>query len=387
MIVSGLVKDAKTDTPHPGAKVSLYIGTEELAVISSDDRGEFTHSVDASYIGKTLTCRVEKEGYKTKKETKKVEQDEVHLEIELTPEETQQIEFSLNIKDSKGNPLNGVRVSLDLDTEQVGSGRSDENGLFKMTLRPDLGDKTLEYTAKRLLYKTETGQIQIEKETSAEITMKKIVFPLWAKIAAGIVAAVIVVAIVIYCINGRKEPPKERPNLELVSLGVSPTKTRDGARITLKYELKLEKMDERVLPTFKLAATVAKRSNIHAIDPNNFRRIRRRIRTVGGTTLDPELERIDLIDRRLGPHREVVRADPRLAKLVVPVPLHEWELKPDKWDELESKGKITDTQIVRIPSGLEAGTWVLWVRADVKGDVEESKEGDNVKSRRIAIVD
>jgi hypothetical protein len=99
-----------------------------------------------------------------------------------------------------------------------------------MTLRPDLVGKTLKYTAKRLFYETETGQIQIEKkENSAEITMKRIVFPLWAKIAAGIAAAVIVVAVVIYF--WPKNGQNELPDLIIESLTHAPANPTTSDKI------------------------------------------------------------------------------------------------------------------------------------------------------------
>jgi hypothetical protein len=198
MIVTGTVKDATTNTPIPGATVSLYIGADELAVVPSDDKGEFVLSREASYIGQVLTCKVAKEKYQTKEVTHKIDQDEIHLEIKLGHEPVEKdVEVRFSIKDEEENPLEGVNITLDVEAEQVGTGRSDKAGLFETTLRSELEGKTLKYTAKRLWYKTETGQIQLKKETSTEITMKKIVFPLWAKIAAGIAAGIVAVVIVV----------------------------------------------------------------------------------------------------------------------------------------------------------------------------------------------
>lgn len=173
MNVYGMVRDAAEGVPLPGAKVRLYIGEEELAVIPSDDKGEFTNSVEASYIGQTLTCQVEKEKYKTKKITHKIEQDEVRLEIKLEPELEKEIEVRFSIKDEKGNPSEGVNITLEVEGEQFGTGRSDKAGLFETTLRPDLEGKTLNYKAELAGYELVKDQVQLEKDTSCQITMTR----------------------------------------------------------------------------------------------------------------------------------------------------------------------------------------------------------------------
>lgn len=226
MHVYGTVRDAAEGAPLPGAKVSLYIGEEELAVISSDEKGEFLHSVEASYIGQTLTCQVEKEKYQTKKVTHKIEQGEVRLAIELTSIE-QKIEFSLNIKDEEGNPLEGVDITLEVDGEQVGTGHSDKAGLFETTLRPDLKGKTLNYKAEFKSYESVKGEVQLEKETSCQIKLEKLPIPRpsrkWLKIAVGIAALVIVVLIVVSLLI-------PRPGLTFT---VNPERARRGEEVVL----------------------------------------------------------------------------------------------------------------------------------------------------------
>jgi hypothetical protein len=179
MDVNGVVRDAADSSLLPGAKVSLYIGEEELAVIPSNDKGEFSYSRAVSYISKILTCQVEKEKYQVKKETHKIEQDEVRLEIKLLRDvpPPKEIEVRFGIKDEAGNPLEGVNFTLDVAAEQFGTGRSDKAGLFETTLRPDLEGKTLNYKAELADYELVKDQVKLEKRTSCQITMKKIPIP------------------------------------------------------------------------------------------------------------------------------------------------------------------------------------------------------------------
>ena len=57
MKVFGTVKDAATEVPLPGAKISLYVREDELAVLQSDSEGKFEHKSEAQYIGEILKCK------------------------------------------------------------------------------------------------------------------------------------------------------------------------------------------------------------------------------------------------------------------------------------------------------------------------------------------
>ncbi len=73
MKVIGIIKDAAKEMPIASAKVALYIREKELAVLYSDSEGKFEHKEAAQYIGETLICRVQKEGFKTQEVSHKIE--------------------------------------------------------------------------------------------------------------------------------------------------------------------------------------------------------------------------------------------------------------------------------------------------------------------------
>jgi hypothetical protein len=216
MKVFGIIKDAAKEMPIASAKVALYIREKELAVLYSDSEGKFEHKEAAQYIGETLICRVQKEGFKTQEVSHKIDQEEVQLDIELVPIEEEKIEVTINVKDEKQNPLERVSISLEIDGNRVGTGFSDKSGIFKIKLNPDFEGKTIKYKAELGGFELASGDIQLKKETSFEITMKSKAVPTpppeptppskWPKIAIG-VAAVIVAAIIIYLVI----PPKSRP--------------------------------------------------------------------------------------------------------------------------------------------------------------------------------
>jgi uncharacterized RDD family membrane protein YckC len=209
MDVKGMVRDAVDGTALPSARISLYIGGGELAVIPSDDKGEFALSREASYIGKILTCQVEKEQYQTKKVTHKIEQDEVRLEIKLLKKEVspppppppptpKEIEVRFDVKDEKSNPLEGVNIILEVETEQVGTGHSDKAGLYEATLRSDLKGKTLNYEAKMKGYKLAKGEVKLGEVTTCHIVMKNINMDyagFWKRFAAVIIDYLIIMAL------------------------------------------------------------------------------------------------------------------------------------------------------------------------------------------------
>ena len=184
MDIQGTVKDALKNTPLPEAKIILYVGKKELAVLYSDSKGKFEHKETASYVGQTLICHVEKAEYKTKKVTCRIKKDQNPVKIELDPEK---IGFSLSLKDKKGNPLDGVKITLEVNGEQVGVGFSDKHGLFTTTLSTDLEGKKLDYKAKLKGFELLKDQVQLEKATSCEIAMEKGFWPLLTKIAVGVV--------------------------------------------------------------------------------------------------------------------------------------------------------------------------------------------------------
>ena len=61
MRVFGIVKEAEKEKPIKNAKVSLFVGEQELAMIYTDNKGEFEHNVAESYIGETLIYEIEKD--------------------------------------------------------------------------------------------------------------------------------------------------------------------------------------------------------------------------------------------------------------------------------------------------------------------------------------
>jgi hypothetical protein len=87
MKVFGTVKDASKEEHLSGAKVAIFVGSKELAVLFSDTEGRFEHKETTDYAGKTLVCKVEKEGFIPQEVSYEIEKEEVQLEIELVAKE------------------------------------------------------------------------------------------------------------------------------------------------------------------------------------------------------------------------------------------------------------------------------------------------------------
>ena len=173
MKVLGIVKDAATEVPLPGAKIRLYVREEELAVLQSDSEGKFRHESESQYLGEILICKVEKAGYEPQKVIQEFEEDEVTLAIKLVPKKEEKIELTVNLKDEKRTPLKGVNISLEVSGEGVGVGVSDKDGIFKISLSPDFEGKTINYDAELAGFELASGALLLKKETSHKITMKK----------------------------------------------------------------------------------------------------------------------------------------------------------------------------------------------------------------------
>ena len=239
----GTVKDAVTGMPLSGAKIILYIWEKELAVLYTDSKGEFEHKEADQYIGEILICKVEKDGYEPQRVMQEFEEDEVNLAIKLVPAE-EKLELKLNLKDEKRNPLKGVKITLEVQGEQVGVGLSDKNGIFKITLSPDLKDKTINYKAELGGFEFVEGEIPLKSETSV-ITLKSAVSEKWLMTAAGKIvvgavgtAAVILAAIIISQIVFPEPPNIQAPNIQPPNIHyfeAEPSVIREGGHSTLSW--------------------------------------------------------------------------------------------------------------------------------------------------------
>ena len=244
----GTVKDAVTGMPLSGAKIILYIWEKELAVLYTDSKGEFEHKEADQYIGEILICKVEKDGYEPQRVMQEFEEDEVNLAIKLVPAE-EKLELKLNLKDEKRNPLKGVKITLEVQGEQVGVGLSDKNGIFKITLSPDLKDKTINYKAELGGFEFVEGEIPLKSETSV-ITLKSAVSEKWLMTAAGKIvvgavgtAAVILAAIIISQIVFPEPPNIQPPNIQAPNIQppnihyfeAEPSVIREGGHSTLSW--------------------------------------------------------------------------------------------------------------------------------------------------------
>jgi len=87
MEITGSVRNAKTKEPLGEAKITLSVGTTEMASLYSDEKGYFAHEETTDYIGETLTCVAEKEGFKTKTLTHTIEEQIIPLEIAMEEED------------------------------------------------------------------------------------------------------------------------------------------------------------------------------------------------------------------------------------------------------------------------------------------------------------
>ena len=86
MKIYGIITDAAEEKPLAKSKVVLYIGEIELVTFYSDKEGKFEveQKLD-QHIGETLICHVEKDNFKPREVTYKIEDEDIRLDIELVP--------------------------------------------------------------------------------------------------------------------------------------------------------------------------------------------------------------------------------------------------------------------------------------------------------------
>jgi hypothetical protein len=172
------------------------------------------------------------------------EEDEVTLAIKLVPGEEEKIELTVNLKDEKRTPLKGVKVSLEVSGEGVGVGISDNDGIFKISLSPDLEGRTINYKAELAGFVLASGAVLLKRETYHEITMKKITMKKppaqpsnrkWLKIAA-LVAGIAIVILAVMIIWPTIKP--EKPEIKYFE--ASPSKISAGESSTLRWSVSLD---------------------------------------------------------------------------------------------------------------------------------------------------
>ena len=83
MKITGTAISARTKEPLGEAKITLSVGTTEMASLYSDGKGYFAHEESTDYIGETLTCIAEKEGFKTKTLTRTIAEQIIPVEIAM----------------------------------------------------------------------------------------------------------------------------------------------------------------------------------------------------------------------------------------------------------------------------------------------------------------
>ena len=83
MKITGTAISARTKEPLGEAKITLSVGTTEMASLYSDGKGYFAHEESTDYIGETLTCTAEKEGFKTKTLTRTIAEQIIPVEIAM----------------------------------------------------------------------------------------------------------------------------------------------------------------------------------------------------------------------------------------------------------------------------------------------------------------
>jgi hypothetical protein len=165
MKITGSIRNQRTKEPIPTAHIVLSVGTTELAGFYSDKEGLFEYEVSEDYKGQILICSVDKEGFKAKAVEQELKEERIILNIEL---EEERIEISGVVRNQKDNkPIEGVSISLKVDSESLPSVTSNSEGKFRLSIPSNYLSQTLEYTAEKKYFKTTTGMQKIERKTIA----------------------------------------------------------------------------------------------------------------------------------------------------------------------------------------------------------------------------
>jgi hypothetical protein len=126
----------------------------ELAVLYSDSEGRLMYEETIYGVGKTLVCRVEKSGYEERTMTRLLDQDEISLQFDLTPQPEKavakealipekgttsktEMKIRLLLTDQNGRPVPSVNVTCEVLGFKVSRGVSTSDGVIDLSLRPE----------------------------------------------------------------------------------------------------------------------------------------------------------------------------------------------------------------------------------------------------------
>lgn len=172
MIVKGNIKNEETGAPVIDAQISIKINDITFFEGKSIKEGLFEKSDDGNFIGATLTCRVEMEGFKIWETQFEIEAEEHDIQVALKPQE---IKLKIKIADQKGQSIAGAKISFSSNAEGYAwEGVSGSNGEYiAPPNKLEFGD-IVNFTVNLIGFKQSTGSISIEQENSLTIKMTQI---------------------------------------------------------------------------------------------------------------------------------------------------------------------------------------------------------------------
>ncbi len=127
MKIAGTIRDAVSNSPLERAKITLEIEGDIIGILISDPEGLFEYVVMGDFIGQTLTCKAEKEGYDTKIIEYDIEESDLTFEIEMVPVGIR-VEGTVMDSTSK-TALDNVKLDFSVGTETT-TLHSDFEGRF-----------------------------------------------------------------------------------------------------------------------------------------------------------------------------------------------------------------------------------------------------------------
>ena len=209
MKIIGKVIDAITKKPLQGAKVKIVIDNSERATLYTDGSGVFEHNEEQNYSGNEMHCQVVKKNYKNESQVYLIEGNEVELEVELVPED--KIPLMLKAFDQNKSPLEGVKISISIESKEIETGVSDSAGRLTIYLNHDLAQKSFSFKAERSGYQTASGEATPTKDNIHQIVMNTTAMPHSSSkkskvvLAMGGILCVIILVAIFY--PGKPKPP------------------------------------------------------------------------------------------------------------------------------------------------------------------------------------
>ena len=155
--IFGTIRNSRNRDPVKDASITLSIEGTQIALISSNEQGEYEYTADEDYIGQTLDFVIKKEGFIRKDISHEIERFEIESDFMMDEIE---IEIKGKICDETDSPLDNASISFSIGGSTIDL-VSDKDGSFSFTIGQQFLNQTIGYEVNKEGFKVKSGKLKL----------------------------------------------------------------------------------------------------------------------------------------------------------------------------------------------------------------------------------